>query len=744
MDRIALIGNFPPRKCGIATFMNDLNDGIRSHGISTSIVAMNDGVKKYDYSADVEYEIEQNEITGYIKAAKHINNSNFDAVILQHEFGIFGGKDGINILQLIKRLKLPLVTTLHTILDNPSYGQRVVFNEIAHLSQKIISISQKGIDILHDTYNIPYSKCEHIPHGVHETRIKDITRIKNTFGLNNKRILLTFGLLSRNKSIEIVINALPDIVKHYPDTVYVILGATHPHVIRHEGEKYRQSLVDLVKELKLQENVLFIDRFVSNDELFEFLKMCDIYIIPYLGEKQISSGTLIYAMGAGKPVVSTPFWYAQEMLADGRGLLFDFNDSRQLSKKILYLLDNESERKSISRNAFELAEKCYWPKIGKQYIELLDSFQPMQINTTDYQTASEDKSSLYVPPLKLNHVKVLTDHTGILQHARYSIPNRTYGYCIDDNARALILMVMLQDVNEDQNEIDRLTNIYLSFIDYAYNPATGKFRNFMSYDRQWLEEEGSEDSAGRTMWALGYTVSSTISDNFYHHSNHLFEQGLENIDYICHPRALSYLLLGLVNYAKANEKENVYNLIKKKARQLSAYFDANRENEWIWFDNLITYGNCRIPEALMASGLYLNDKKMKERGLGLLDWLIEKQFENDMFCPIGNNGWMTTESKACFDQQPLEVHGMIDACLQAEEYTNNRKYADFALKAFTWFTGNNVAASIIYDSITGGSCDGLHCDGVNMNQGAESTLSWLLSLSRIKKYLAIHSKTITI
>ncbi len=741
MERIALIGNYPPRKCGIATFMNDLNEGIKQNDIITSVIVMNDGVNQYDYPEEVEFEIEQNEITSYINAANFINNNNFDAVILQHEFGIFGGNDGRHITVLLERLRMPVVTTFHTILDDPTEGQRSVVNEIAGLSAKLVSISQKGIKILKDIYGIPPFKCVHIQHGVHETGTKDNGKIKQRFGIENRKILLTFGLLSRNKSIEVVINALPEVVAKYPEVVYIVLGATHPHVVKHDGEEYRDSLHQLVGELGLQEHVIFINRFVSNQELFKFLRMCDIYVIPYLGQKQISSGTLIYAMGAAKPVISTPFWYAEEMLADNRGILFDFNNSAQLSEKITYLLDNENERNTIARNAFRLAEQCYWPNVGRQYIQLMKT-QVLRPTTTTAQAPKPGKAGkVYaIPPVNLNQLRFLTDYTGILQHARYNVPDRTHGYCIDDNARALILSVMLQNDVKDKNELYRLTSVYLSFIDYAYNPVKGRFRNFMSYDRSWPEDEGSEDSVGRTMWALGYTAAYTDFSNFYNYSNQLFRKGLENIDYISHPRALAYLILGLVCHARMHDESFVTGILQKKARQLSAYFDHSIDNEWLWFENQVTYANNRIPQALIAAGMLLKNRELADRGIKILDWLIEKQFKGNIFSPIGNNGWMTPEYKAEYDQQPLEAHGMLDACLVAEEYAKNGRYAAYAMDAFAWFTGKNDCSAGLYDDATGGCCDGLHCNGANLNQGAESTLSWLMSLMNISQYVRNKNK----
>jgi len=739
MKRIALVGNFPPRKCGIATFTNDLNDGIKNNGIATSIIAMNDGVKKYNYPEDVEFEIEQDEVTSYIKAARFLNTRKFDAVMLQHEFGIFGGQDGGHIVQLLKRLQIPVVTTFHTVLDNPSKTQRNVVNEIADLSYKLVSISKKGIDILNDIYHIPTSKCEHIHHGAHPTDIKNIERIRQRIGTKNRKVLLTFGLLSRNKSIEVVIKALPEVVKKHPDILYIVLGATHPNVVKNDGEEYRHSLMRLAKKLNLEKNILFIDRFVSNKELFEFLTVCDVYIIPYLGQKQISSGTLIYAMGAGKPIISTPFWYAEEMLAENRGLLFDFNDSGQLSEKIIFLFDNDQQRHIISHNAFSLAKECFWPKIGKQYVELIDKMSDIP-DLSQPQVSNSVGETFDLPPLRLDHLKSLTDSTGIFQHARYSVPNRAFGYCIDDNARALMLSVILQNGFRDNEDIKRLTSTYLSFIDYSYNPENGKFRNFMSYDRQWMEEEGSQDSIGRTMWALGYTVAHTNILNFHRHADYLFKKALENASSITHPRALSYFILGLVYYNNIYNDKEVKEILLEKVQQLSVHFDNTLDKNWLWYKEIITYGNSRITQALIAAGMYLKNNVLADRGIKILDWLIDKQFTENIFSPIGNQGWLKEDQKAIFDQQPLEAHGMIDACLQAEEYKKNGKYSDYALKAFSWFTGNNVCSAILYDSDTGGCYDGLHAEGVNLNQGAESTLSWLMSLVNVTNYLRNNRK----
>jgi glycosyltransferase involved in cell wall biosynthesis len=735
MNKIAIIGNYPPRKCGIATFTKDLNDGLKQNGITTAVIAMNDGLNRYNYPDDVAFEIEQNVMASYIRAAEYLNSNNFDAVIVQHEFGIFGGKDGIHIIQLLKRLRIPVVTTLHTVLDNPTENQRKVINELSLYSQRLVSISRKGIELLQSVYGIPQSKCVHIHHGVHQYITKDVQDLRKKLGVEHKKVLLTFGLLSRNKSIEVVINALPEVIRKHPDVVYIVLGATHPHVLKQEGEDYRLNLIRLVNKLNLENNVIFINRFVTNDELFSFLELCDIYLIPYLGEKQISSGTLIYTMGAARPIISTPFWYAKEMLADERGVLFDFKNSVQLAEKINDLLDNEEKRKTIALNAFNLARQCYWPKIAKQYHNLVAQIIDEEKVQALSKPAPVIESKFVLPPIKLDHLHMLTDHTGILQHARFNVPDRNHGYCTDDNARALLLSVMLQNEVQEVDEVNRLTCIYLSFIDYAYNPERRKFRNFMNYERQWLDREGSEDSIGRTAWALGYTAAYTNVCNFHYHSSYLFEKVLGQIDSLTHPRALSYAILGLTHHTNVHEEPAVIKKLVQSTKRLYAFFDQTIHNEWLWFDDKVSYANNRIPHALIFAGICLQDEQIIERGLKILDWLIDKQFINGIFSPVGNKGWLNPEGKAAFDQQPLEANGMIDACLAAEEYVRDGTYADQALKAFYWFTGENDCGQPLYDFATGGCRDGLHAGGVNLNQGAESTISWLMSLMNISFYL---------
>lgn len=731
-NKVAIIGSYLPRKCGIATFSSDLQKHLADDETDAWVIAMNDVETGYTYPSEVKFQIRQNIIRDYISAADFINSNQLNGVYLQHEYGIYGGEYGRFVLQLLKRINVPIFTTLHTVLDTPTNEQKEILQEIAEHSSKIIVMSERGNKMLQEIYEIDASKIEIIGHGIHNIKKFKTKCYKKELGIEDKKVLLTFGLLSKNKGIETVIESLPKILEKHPDTIYIVLGASHPHVIKNEGEDYRNSLIRLTNKLKLDKNVIFIDRFVSNEELFSFLQSSDIYVIPYLSKKQITSGTLVYAMGACNAMVSTPFWHAEEALADDRGIFFDFHDSAKLTDIVNDLLSDEDKLKEYQSKACEYSEQFLWENVSKQYISLLKQTEPEK--TKFYKIPELNEKSQIFPELNLNHLYNLTDDTGILQHARFHIPNRNHGYCLDDNARALLLTMLLKKKLGENEKINRLFNTYLSFIDYAYNTENKRFRNFMDYERKWLETEGSEDSQGRTAWALGAVLANTYNSNILGHVESLFHNSINIIPHLTHPRSISYGLLGVAEYVNRHpENESIFNLLKSQAERLYNFFQNNHDNEeWPWFNDLVTYGNSRIPEAMLCSGYLLNDDKLINKGIQLLDWLIKHQFENENFSPVGNNGWFSIGNKNQFDQQPLEAHGMIDACVTASKITNDSKYSHYAKKAFDWFLGNNSHGISLYDFSTGGCRDGLHLNGINKNQGAESTISWLCSLLKIK------------
>ncbi len=750
VENIGVIGNFLPRQCGIATFTTDLVRSINANikGVNCFAVAMNDVPEGYDYPSEVRFEVNQNELREYIVASEFLNISGVNVVCLQHEYGIFGGEYGNYIVQLIKRLSMPVVTTLHTILQNPAPGQKRVLIDIINSSTQVVVMSEMAIRFLTDIYNVPKEKITLIHHGIPDIPFIDPNFFKDKFGVEGKKVLLTFGLLSKNKGIETVIRALPKVLEKHPDVVYIVLGATHPHVKRAEGESYRYSLVQMVKRLGLEENVIFFDRFVDLSELIEFLSCCDIYVVPYLSEAQIVSGTLIYAMGAGKAIISTPFWYAKEMLRDNRGILCDFGNSEQFADAIIRLLDDELERNTIRKNAYQFSRNAVWSKVATDYVSLFNEvferfYKEPRI---PFSLSSKKEASLKLPDINLKHLLTLTDDTGIIQHATYNVPNPAFGYCTDDNARALTAIVSLYELISQTNVLDKLQTRYLSFLSYAFNLEKGKFRNFMSYDRKWTEEVGSEDCQGRAIWSLGYTSFLSKDPNKANFAITIFNQALPQALELNHPRSIALAMLGVKAYLLRFTGDTFAKRgFERLTEKLVGYFSKITSEDWLWFEDVVTYENARIPHALLLAGEWSNRKDLIDLGIKILDWLIHHQVKDGYFSPIGNKGFFVKgQEKARFDQQPIEAHAMIDACLVASKLTNNQFYYTVAQKAFNWFLGENDCSIVLYDDSTGGCQDGLTPHGANLNQGAESTLAWLLSLISMNAYITEQDKLLLI
>jgi glycosyltransferase involved in cell wall biosynthesis len=511
--KIAYISTYPPRECGLATFNNNLMRAVsanfpnrKSLSEGGFVVALNDSedMHEYEYPEEVKYIIRQNHQKDYIRAANYINTSTADVCIMEHEFGIYGGESGIYILPLINRLEKPLISILHTILREPSYVQRIIIREIAEQSSKIIVMSKRAVEFLTTIYEIPIEKIQIIEHGVPDVEAPEDNPVKNLSQFKNHRVLLTFGLISRNKGLETVIQALPKIVEKNPDVVYVILGNTHPGVIKNSGEEYRDSLKSLAAKLGVSKNLAFINKFVSEEELVNYLTACEVYVTPYLNEAQITSGTLSYAVGSGAAVVSTPYWHAQELLDHNRGRLFDFKDSEALADIVNELLAQDRILQELKDNAYEYGLHLRWPVVGAEFIRVAqESSRTHSFSDKLLRNSIVDPEIL--PKFSLTHVVRLTDDTGIVQHAKYGIPNLKEGYCLDDNARALIMALMAYQRNKSKEAFELLP-VYLSYIHYMQT-EDGNFRNFLSFSREYLDEVGSEDSFGRTIWALGHLIS---------------------------------------------------------------------------------------------------------------------------------------------------------------------------------------------------------------------------------------------
>ncbi|OQA87762.1 MAG: GDP-mannose-dependent alpha-(1-2)-phosphatidylinositol mannosyltransferase [bacterium ADurb.Bin236] len=736
-NRIAFIGNFLPRRCGIATFTTDLLRAVSeaAPGNNCFAVVMNDTPKGYRYPSEVRFEVNQKNINDYHLAADFLNMSQLDFVCLQHEYGIFGGNDGGYIVELLRNLRMPVVTTLHTVLREPTPGQKDVLEKIAEYSDRLVVMSRTAEKILGETYSVPPEKIVMIPHGIPDMPFVDPNYYKDQFGVEGKTVLLTFGLISPGKGVEYMIEALPRIVKERPDIVYILLGATHPHILREQGESYRHSLQRLAVDRGVDKHIIFHNRFVELEELCEFLGAADIYVTPYLGREQIVSGTLAYSLGVGKALVSTPYWYAEELLDEGRGRIVPFRDSDAIAEQVLDLLGNDIERHAMRKRAYTFCRGMIWKEVARKYMEVFAEVREERETRPRFGISlmTLEKTSPELPQIKLDHLFRMTDDTGMLQHAKYVVPDRVHGYCTDDNARALIASLMGMNLASDNGEVFDLACRYMSFLYQAFNEETERFRNFMSYDRRWAEDTGSEDSHARAVWGLGMTVGLSENKELTRVALGLFEKALPALLSMTSPRAWAFGLVGIHAYLRRFGGDSEVRRIREElASRLFTAYRENASEDWPWIENIVTYANAKIPHALLLSGQWLGRDEMVDAGLRSLEWLVKTQTcrDNGHFAPIGNRGWLTREGcvKARFDQQPIEAMNMIEASIEAWNMTGDGKWLDTAGMCFNWFLGRNDLNTPIYDYTTGGCRDGLTPDGANDNQGAESTLAWLLSL----------------
>jgi glycosyltransferase involved in cell wall biosynthesis len=737
--KIAFVGDHLPRKCGIATFTSDLLAAVAAAYPQSQCfsVSVNDIQGGYKYPQVVRFEIEERDLSSYLRAADFLNISDVDIVCLQHEFGIFGGPAGGHILALLRELRTPVVTTLHTILHEPNAEQRRVMQELVSLSTRLVVMAERGRQMLQEIYQAPPAKIDLIPHGIPDVGFVDPTYFKDQFGVEGRVVLLTFGLLSPNKGIEYVLNALPHILAEFPDVVYIVLGATHPNELREHGEAYRLSLEILAKKNKLEKNVIFYNRFVDLENLKEFIGAADLYITPYLNEAQITSGTLAYAFGAGKAVISTPYWHAAELLAEDHGVLVPFGDAPAIAREVIGLLRDDTRRNAIRKNAYKLGREMVWSKVARLYMR---SFESSQIegaarSRKSLATKTLDQKPRELPELKLSHLSRMTDSTGIFQHAIFSVPNFSEGYCTDDNARAFILAVLLSELGEDPERVRTLASTYAAFLHHAFDLKTKRFHNHLSFDRRWLDEQGSEDCQARALWALGVGVGRSPYRSFQIMAGQLFALALPALTEFTSPRAWAFGLIGIHEYLRRLSGDSLVNQTRETlTSRLMELFERTAQPDWRWFQEDLTYDNAKLPHALILSGRATGQQAVLERGLQALRWLTELQIsEKGHFRSIGTNGFYRRGGmRANFEQQPIEAQAMVSACLEAYRATSDLWWYEQAQRAFDWFIGWNDLGLELYSPSTGGCRDGLHVDRVNRNQGAESTLAFLLSLAEMR------------
>lgn len=733
--KVVYISTYPPRQCGIGTFTENLVNAMytRARKIDEVIVvAINNCEMEYDYPDEVKFIIQEKDQTDYLKAAEFINKSGADACILQHEFGIYGGTDGIYILSLLHRLKIPIISTLHTVLKKPSYNEKTIIKELGRRSEKIVIMSEKAFQFLRKIYGIPSQKIKIIEHGVPDLHYNR-TSSREELDVSSRKMMLTFGFVGRNKGIETVIKVLPRIIEKHQEVLYVILGKTHPNVLRESGEEYREYLQELAETLKVSKHITMINEFVDEKKLFKYLTSCDIYLTPYPGVAQSTSGTLAYAMGAGCAVVSTPYWHATELLRKNRGCLFDFNDCDELTDTLNELLEKPAKLHKIQENAYRYGQQITWPKIGTHYTNLLvDTLAHIKVLTPPQKRIIDPQ---LLPPFSLDHIKRMTDKTGIMQHATFGIPNFEKGYCLDDNARGLLMTCLCYNEKKDSEALTLMT-IYLSYIRYMQN-EDGSFRNFLHFDRTFVDKIGSEDAFGRAIWALGYLLAHAPKDTYYQVGKIIFQKAVPHIHKIESPRAMAYTMIGVAYYLKLHiTDDRLKQELRRMAHRLIANYKQNQRENWEWYESFLAYDNAILPLAMLHAGEILNDRAINRVAFSTMGFLSDLTLKEGHLSLIGNKGWyIKGQRPAKFDQQPLDALSMVLMFDQAYRLTRDQVFHKKLFTSFLWFLGENDIRMNLYNQNTGGCCDGIEKEGVNRNQGAESSLAYLIAyLTVLKAY----------
>lgn len=727
------VSSYVPRKCGIATYTRDLVVELQKQKQKVAVVAMENPAIPSEYDAPVVASIQQNELTDYAEIAAFINKSSTDCVHLQHEFGLFGGRDGQDILEFAVRLSKPLVTTFHTVLLTPSAHQTHITQVLARLSRRVIVMDEIAKDRLVHVYGLSAKDIFVILHGAPIIRMKQ-DDAKKTIKSSDSFILLANNLLSRNKGMEYAIEAVGKAHKHIPNLVFFIVGETHPLVKISEGESYREELMQLVQTLHLEHQVIMKNEYVSLKELKVYLAASDVYITPYLDPQQITSGTLSYAIGADKACIATEYIYAKELLAGGRGMLVPFRNSDAIAEAIIDLYKNPRKRHDMEKKAGAFRKDMSWRTVAQRHTLLYKDILKQE------RDISAVTQRFIRNPLDVSYLLSLTDTVGVMQHAYHTIPNRKFGYSTDDNARALIVLSRLFQEKKSKPLFGAIKT-YVSFLQFAQD-TDGQFHTFLNFHHTWDDAANVTDAYGRAMWAIGLFLSTNTDSYFSEPMNTLFTAGLDHIDKIHDLRNAAYTILGLYYYvlrfdSRTDTALKAFDCIKKLADFLNDRYMKTKVADWDWFEEQVTYDNFRIPQALFAAYMITGNERYKVTAIATLAFITDCNFNEKLqhFDFIGQNGWYTKGGKKEeFDQQPLEAAGAVDAHVFAAKAQKKKHCPEKALLAFEWFFGKNRNHRSVYDRETKGVHDGLNLRGVNQNEGAESMVCFLMASLSMKEY----------
>ncbi|MCX6748035.1 MAG: glycosyltransferase [Candidatus Pacearchaeota archaeon] len=717
-SKVAFLSNFPPVECGIATFTQDLISAMNKRfnpKLKSRVIALNDNSSVYNYNKEVIMEINREDIEDFINKAKEINNNdNIKLICIQHEFGIFGGEYGSYLIPFLETIEKPVVIAFHSVLANPDPVRQRIVRFICEKSSAIVVMANKAIDILHNDYGIDRSKIHLVHHGIPTVPFRSNARYKKKLRLENKKVISTFGLLSPGKGVEYMIRALPKLIKKYPDILYLVIGETHPKVRKQKGESYRNSLLEEVEKLGLKNHVKFYASYLSLKEIIKYLLASDIYVCTNLDPNQIVSGTLAYALGCGKAVVSTPVEYAKEVLAEERGMLAKFKDPASFGEAIDKILSNKEFKEKLENNAYNYSRRMIWSMVASKYLEVFNKVVKLREETTEKY-----------PKIKLNHLKKLTDEYGCIQFSRNSIPDKSSGYTLDDNARALIVSVIHDSLFNSEHSSE-LKKIYLNFLERAQD-ENGNFKNNHLNENEILNPY-SEDAFGRAIWSLGCLIEKEKNEEMINRAIKIIEKAEKGITELNSPRAKAFAIMGLYSYIKRYNNPEKINKLVKLADSLVQIYEISSSKDWKWFEDKLTYSNPSLSEALFLAYEITKNKKYLKIAEESFNFLSNIVFVNGCLHPIGESGWCKRNGeRAFFDQQPLDAASMVQTCLEAYKITRNEDYYKKAILAFNWFLGKNHLNQMMYDESTGGCYDGLSKNNVNLNQGAESTIAYLTS-----------------